>query len=276
MIADVCQRWRRRCATFVPPSERFDARRYEVAAIPDDTTARAFVEAHHYSRSYPAARWRFGLYERGALLGVAVFSVPVRAEVLKPFPHEIAATELGRFVLLDPLAFNAETWFLAQVARLLRREGPEGFVMFSDPHPRTTAEGEVVFAGHVGGIYQAFSARLLGRAHPDTIHLLPDGRVLPRRALVKVRKAEKGWRTAVDRLVEAGATPPETTRADALTDWLARELPRVTRRERHPGNWKYAFGITSSARRGLPPSLPYPRVTVSRARCVPFAGRAAS
>ena len=39
----------------------------DVAPIADDTTARRFVVEHHYSQSYPAARRRFGLYERGAL-----------------------------------------------------------------------------------------------------------------------------------------------------------------------------------------------------------------
>ena len=34
--------------------------------------AREFVERHHYSRSYPAARRRFGLYRGGELEGVGV------------------------------------------------------------------------------------------------------------------------------------------------------------------------------------------------------------
>ena len=35
--------------------------------------------------------------------------------------------------------------------------------------------------------------------------------------------------------------------------------PRVTRRLRHSGNYKYAWAIAVSARRLLPPSLPYPK-----------------
>lgn len=67
MITPVSQRWRDRQTTFVPPSTRFSTAGAEVAAIADDRTARDFVVQHHYSQSYPAARRRFGLYERGAL-----------------------------------------------------------------------------------------------------------------------------------------------------------------------------------------------------------------
>jgi hypothetical protein len=44
-----------------PAAEPFDPRRYGVEVIPDDRTARAFVERHHYSGSLPASRLRLGL-----------------------------------------------------------------------------------------------------------------------------------------------------------------------------------------------------------------------
>ena len=271
MIVDACQRYVRRCARFVEARSPFDRRRYEVAPIVDDRTARMFVETHHYSGSYPAARWRFGLYELGALVGVAVFSVPVRAEALRPLPLD-AATELGRLVLLDAVPFNAETWFVARCAKLLAREGLAGFVMFSDPFPRTTAHGDAVFPGHLGVLYQGLGACFLGRAHADTIHLLPDGRVLSRRALTKIRAGERGWRYGVETLVAAGATAPTDTSAEALRAWVGGALAQVTRKVRHPGNLKYAFGLTPGARLDLPASLPYPRI--ARPVCVPFEGRA--
>mgnify|MGYP007071642068 FL=1 len=271
MIVDVCQRYVRRCARFVAASTPFDTRRYQVAAIPDDATARAFVLTHHYSGSYPAARFRFGLYERAELVGVAVFSVPVRAEVLRPLPLD-AATELGRLVLLDQVPFNAETWFVSRCAAALAREGLAGFVMFSDPFPRTTAGGDAVFPGHLGVLYQGLGACFLGRAHADTIHLLPDGRVFSRRAVAKVRAAERGWRYSVEQLVAAGATPPADTSSAGLSTWVEGALAAVTRKVRHPGNLKYAFGVDRAARKALPASLPYPRV--ARPACVPFEGRA--
>lgn len=270
MRVDVCQRYVRRCARFVAATP-FDTRRYQVAAIPDDATARAFVLTHHYSGSYPAARFRFGLYERAELVGVAVFSVPVRAEALRPLPLD-AATELGRLVLLDRVPFNAETWLVSRCAAALAREGLAGFVMFSDPFPRTTAGGDAVFPGHLGVLYQGLGACFLGRAHADTIHLLPDGRVFSRRAVAKIRAAERGWRYSVEQLVAAGATPPADVSASGLRTWVEGALAAVTRKVRHPGNLKYAFGVDRAARKALPPSLPYPRV--ARPVCAPFEGRA--
>lgn len=81
MIAD-CQRWREGSACLRPAREVVSTRGLEVAEIQADATAKAFIERHHYSRSYPAARRRVGLFQRGELVGVAVFSRPFRAEVL--------------------------------------------------------------------------------------------------------------------------------------------------------------------------------------------------
>jgi hypothetical protein len=255
VIVSTEQRWTPHGAVFVAPSGEWRPRAWEVAPIADDTTAREFVERLHYSRSYPAARRRFGLYHRADLVGVAVFSVPVRPEVLRPLPVA-ESIELGRFVLTDECPFNSESWFLRRCLDALAREGFAGVVAFSDPMPRTTAEGEAVFVGHVGQIYAASSAVLLGRSHADTIHLLPDGRVFSRRALAKIRRRETGWRYAVAQLVAAGADAP----SEDLDAWLSDALARVTRRVRHPGNFKYAIPLTRGARKALPASLPYPRV----------------
>lgn len=267
MISPVCSRWRARCARYRPAGEVVDVSRYEVAAIPDDRTARAFVEQHHYSGSYPAARRRFGLYERGEFVGVAVYSVPPRREVLSVLGCPTAeGVELGRFVLLDQVPGNGETFFLARCHDLLRREGFAGVVSFSDPHPRTTAAGEVIFAGHLGTIYQASSAVFLGRAHADTVLRLPDGRSFSRRALAKIRARDRGWRYAVAQIVEAGARAPQ---GDDLEAWLATEGARVLRRERHPGCLKYALPLSRACRRALPASLPYPRVTLPACAAAP-------
>src|SRR5690606_8376190 len=128
---------------------------YEVAEIAGDTEAKRFVLEHHYSGDYPAARFRFGLYERGELVGVAVFSEPMNAlAVTNWFPcttHEVP--ELGRFVLLDRVPANGESWFFARCREILRRHGIAGVLSFSDPVPRTSEDGKVVFPGHVGTIY---------------------------------------------------------------------------------------------------------------------------
>lgn len=248
------QRWRERRDTYRPAGEVIDVRRHEVALIADDGPAKAFVTAHHYSGTYPAARYRVGLYERDELVGVAVFSHPSNPLALRPLPTSLESVELGRFVLLDRVPGNGETWFLARAFELLRRDGIVGAVSFSDPFPRLTASGAAVFGGHVGTIYQAHNAVYLGRARADTMRLLPDGRTLHNRAIAKLRKREKGWRYVVGLLESYGATAP----ANDVEAWVA-EAERLTRRMRHPGNHKYVWSWDRKLRKTLPPTKPYPK-----------------
>ena len=167
------QRWKNRLTSYRPSGELIKTSEYDVVPIAGDREARQFVQMHHYSGSYPAARFRFGLYRCGALAGVAVFSVPCSDSVLTnvfPMPASMSV-ELGRFVLLDSVPGNGETWFLARVFRELRKEGLVGVVSFSDPLPRRTIEGTLIHRGHVGTIYQAFNGAYLGRsAPPDATH----------------------------------------------------------------------------------------------------------
>lgn len=269
MLTPVVQRWRGHRASYRPAREVIDTTRLEVAPIPDDRTARAFVELHHYEGTYPAARFRFGLFERAALVGVVVFSVPVRPEVTGCLPGAREAhAELGRLVLLDRVAANAESWFIARCFEELRREGLVGVVSFSDPMRRTALDGSVTMPGHVGIVYQATNGLYLGRSRADTLRLLPDGSTFANRAAAKIRARDRGWRYAVERLVAHGAAPlgDEDPRA-----WLARELPRVTRRIAHPGKHKYAWTLRGRDRRHLErwlrttrgvESLPYPKMRV--------------
>jgi hypothetical protein len=253
------QRWRSRRDSYRPAGEVIRPERYEVAELPGDREARAFVEAHHYSASYPAARLRFGLYERGELAGVAVLSVPMSAGVLAPFGTAAGASvELGRFVLLDHVPGNGETWFLARVFRELRRRGVAGVVAFSDPVPRFTVEGRCFFPGHVGTIYQAHNARFLGRGDARTIRLLPDGRVLSARSLAKLRTGDRGWRYAAALLEVAGAPSCPTTDA-ARRAWVRRWVPELTRPMRHRGTLKYAWPLAPTVARELPEGGPYPK-----------------
>lgn len=261
MITDVVQRWRDRRDSYRPRGEPIDTSCYEVAPILGDNEARAFVERQHYSGSYPAARERIGLYRGGALVGVAVFSVPMQGRVLDvlPCPRD-EAVELGRLVLLDDVPANGESWFIARTFEHLRRRGFAGVVSFADPVQRTDATGRTVFGGHIGCIYQATNAVYAGRASPGTLRLLPSGVALSRRAISKIRAKHKGWIYAVDQLIAAGAEAPEDTSVAGLRAWLAAELPRCTRPLRHGGNHRYLFALTPAVRRRLPKSLPYPKV----------------
>lgn len=254
----VNQRWRERCDLYRPAGEPIRTSEYDVAAIPDNGTAKEFIVRHHYSGSYPAARLRYGLYRHGALVGVAVYSHPCSDRVLTSvFPGRATDhVELGRFVLLDEVPGNGESWFLARTFELLRREEIAGVLSFSDPLPRALADGRVVMPGHVGTCYQASNAVYLGRGESRTLLLLPDGHALHNRALQKIRSLSHGWRYASAILERAGAEP---FTPDDPVGWLERWMPQLTRRVRHPGNHKYAWAIDRRLKLFLPPSLPYPK-----------------
>ena|SRR5262245_1428379 len=247
-MAEHCQRWRERRATYRPARETIRPSEFDVARMDDDATPRAFVERHHYSASYPAARERFGLYHRGQLAGVAVFSHPANDKVLTNTFATLApldAVELGRLVLLDEIGANAESYFVARCFEQLRAGGYRGVVSFSDPIERTSITGATVMPGHVGTVYQALNARYLGLGTRRTLYILPDGTNLSARTLQKVRGAERGWLGAVVSLVERFSVEPLDAGADrdARMDWLRRAVMPLTRKLQHPGNHKYVWTL---------------------------------
>lgn len=237
------QRWLGGRESYRPSGEVIAPREYDVALVEDDATAKRFVLEHHYSGAYVAARERVGLYRRGRLVGVAVVSVPMHAKVLTnvfPGVSVDALGELGRFVLVDEVPGNGESWFLARAFELLRGRGYVGLVSFSDPQSRTTAAGEVVHAGHVGCIYQATNARYLGRGDARTLRLLPDARVFSNRAASKIRNGERGKGYA-GRILERYGAPPAPEDPDERRAWMAEWVAKLTRPQRHRGNYRYSW-----------------------------------
>lgn len=258
MLTNTVQRWRDRRETYRPSGEVIDTSRYEVGDLAL-APAREFVTRHHYSGSYPADRVRAGLYRGAELVGVAVFSVPMSYRVFDCLgcPPDVAV-ELGRLVLLDDVPANGESWFIARCFEMLKAKGYAGLVSFSDPVPRAALDGRVTHVGHIGVIYQASNAAYLGCTRTRTLRLLPDGTVFSDRSISKVRGHEVGWRYSVDQLVAHGAPEPRSTSVAALRAWLPGALDRVTRKLRHTGNHKYAWGLSRAVRRGLT-SKPYPK-----------------
>jgi len=229
---------------------------YEVARIPGDKEARAFVERHHYSGSYPAARARFGLHRGSELVGVAVLSQPASQAALDkalPYPGANRA-ELGRFVLLDDVPANGESWFLARAFELARADGFDAVVAHSDPEPRTV-QGRTLFAGHVGTIYQATNAVYRGKTNAASLRILLDGTILSPRALSKVRAKDKGWKYVVENLVARGAPEP----SGDWDEWVTLAVRHVSRRFRHPGNHRYVWALDRALRKLLPRPMPYPK-----------------
>lgn len=260
MIAQPCQRWRGRRGTYRPAGEPIRTADYEVSEIATDREARSFVEQHHYSGSYPAARARYGLHRRGELVGVAVLSHPASEAALAaalPLPCErLAKAELGRLVLLDDVPANGESWFVARAFELARAAGFEAIVSHSDPWPRHKADGGLVFPGHLGVVYQALNATYCGRTKASSWRLLPDGTVLSARALSKLRLQDKGWRYVVELLLRHGAPAP----AGDWREWCALAIENVSRTFRHRGNHRYIWSLDRRLRQHLPASLPYPKL----------------
>lgn len=259
MLVESVQRWKERRGVYRPAREPVVPRDWDVARI-KTTEARGFVVQHHYSGSFPAARRSFGLFDkRGALSGVAVFSEPAQSRSLDVIPGDRETkAELGRLVLLDAVPANGESMFLAQCFRdLHRNDGWEGAVSFSDPVPRTAADGRKVFIGHIGNVYQACNAIYLGRSASRVARLLPDGTVFHPRAMAKIRSRDQGWRYSARTLERFGATPLREDEDAAV--WLRVWCDRLTRPLKHAGNLKYVFPFHSRLRRHLPAGLPYPK-----------------
>lgn len=257
-----CQRWRDHRGIYRPPNEVISTHEYEIAPI-TVIQAKDFVKRHHYSGTYVACRYRYGLFKRYALfpddqlVGVAIFSVPMSQKVLTNIftCDPLESVELGRFVLLDNVPSNAESWFFARCRELLKREGIKGIVAFSDDTPRTSLDNDQpIFLGHIGNFYQASNAVYLKRTTPRTLKLLPDGTVFSDRAASKIRTRERGWRYAANILITHGAPEPP---ADNPAAWLRHWTSLLTRPLRHRGNHRYAWSLSNSLR--LPPSHQYPK-----------------
>ena len=263
MIADAAQRWRDRRGIYRPAKEVIVPSHYEVAPLPE-REAKLFVEQHHYAGSMPSARWCFGLFWGGLLVGVAVYSYPVNDKVItNVLPGAaIESVELGRLVLLDLVPANGESFFVARCFDLLRRENLIGVVSFSDPVPRTTVAGATVFIGHAGTVYQSLNAIYTGRGTARTLRLLPDGTVFSDRAAQKIRAGERGATYAAAQLVKAGAPKADLTSlsAEERRKWLRGAIARVTRPLKHGGNFRYVWALHKRDRKHLPAMQPYPKL----------------
>ena len=278
-LEKVCQRHNFKRISYVPLRPPFDPSRFGVEPI-ETGTARAFVEKQHYSGTFPVEIASYGLFEtrsngRPGLVGVAVFSIPVNspkslAALLEPGQ---AVCDLGRFILNDHILANAETWFLARAYRALRAERTlaDGVTprfpfstSYSYPCPRVAGANRIIFAGHVGAIYQASNALYTGRSRPRSLCLTRTGVAISDRALSKLKADEGDARHVYGQLTEHGAPPIE--RGETGARYLARALAEGPFRVvRHLGNHRYVLlPNDADLRRRIAavfPALAYPKRT---------------
>ncbi|HRH40511.1 MAG TPA: hypothetical protein PKY82_02620 [Pyrinomonadaceae bacterium] len=258
MEIGVTQRWKHKKAVYQPLRDYFNPRHFEITEI-GEVIAKDFVTTNHYTNAYPVARKRFGLFEKGNLVGVAVYSHPMSEKVItNVFQCEKASDglELGRLVLLDTVLSNAESFFVAECHRRLKKLGFVGVVSFSDDLPRYSADGKKTFAGHLGIVYQSLGASFLNRSSPIRQYILPDGTNLSKRTISKIRNGEVGWEYSSRILENFGADKcsPET---EKRKKWLDYWLDKLTRRVKHPGNLRYAWSFNKKIELK---SLPYPKI----------------
>ena len=274
----LCQRWREQHDTYRPAGEPIDTARYGVEIL-EKAEARPFVERHHYAGSYPSHRLAVGLrrVSRGGLdelCGVAVFSHPCNNAVITSKAAALHPTEgvvLSRFVLLDDVPANGETWFLGRAFRILAgsdwlkpsRPSIKLVIADADPLPRRNARGRLVKPGHIGTIYQAFNGAYIGRSKPETIVLDRLGKTVHRRTLSKLRNGETGAGGAYQQLLDRGAPPIEP--GESPKKYTERVMSEgVFRRVRHPGNHQYLWPIgprrlTSGIRDQFPRTQSFPK-----------------
>ena len=243
---DFSKRWTTRREFRVRADLCFDPAEFGVDVI-TDKTAKPFIELHHYSGSYPAARLAVGMFRKRApltpseLVGACVFSVPMNQYAV---PKHLAiapehGAEIGRFVLTPEVGFNGETWFLARAMKLLRMEKPSirGLISYADPLERTTLDGILTKRQHWGQIYQASNAFRGGRGTPRTLILAPDGSVVSERSLSKIRNEERGHVYAAAQLVGQGA--PRRAAGEEPAAWVARALSSAEYAT--PATWSISF-----------------------------------
>lgn len=263
------QRWRERRESYRRPGEEIDTSKYGVEVI-EERIAKDFTTRNHYSDGWPATRLSVGLFRsRGSfwvpeLVGVAAFSVGMQPKAITKWTGQAPehGVELGRFVLLDDVPWNGETWFLGRGFRELQRELPEvrALLSYADPVPRTMQDGTVIKPGHVGVVYKAHNGRYVGRSSPRTLYLDARGQVLSMRSLSKIRNDERGAAGAYQQLLHAGAPPRRVGECQA--EYVARVLREGPfQRVQHPGNYAYVWPVGKEAhkvRAVLPAALPYP------------------
>ncbi len=271
MLVSRSDRWRERRRRFVDDSDPIDPRAYAVDIV-EHRTARAFVAAHHYLPTWPAVQLAVGLHDdrrasRDRLVGVAVFAVPAIGAVIRRhagLADAAAGTTLARFILLDDVPQNGESFFLARAFRLLRREEPgiEAVVSYADPA-----------AGHVGQIYAAMSGAYRGQTARRGAYRI-GATTIPGRTLSKVRLGERGAGAGIDRLVALGAPRPGL--GETPTAWLDRlALDGTLARTARPGLHAYSFALTRRARAAarVLPCHPYPTLAALLADRACSAGR---
>lgn len=251
MIVETVQRWTERRESRRPAGELIRRSEYDVE-VGSPAVAKAFVIQHHYAGTCGPTAHPFLLYRRGKLVGSACLGPPASTNAhRKVFPTltQREGATLSRFVLTNEVPGNGESFFIARCFELLPSRGVVAVESCADPT-----------RGHVGTIYQATNGDHIGRTRPTLLSVFSDGEVFSDRAASKVRTGDIGRAYAIAQLVRRGAPRPDPD--EDVTAWLRYWRPLLTRRVKHPGNFRYLWCLNRRRRREVLrfPRLPYPKL----------------
>jgi hypothetical protein len=255
------KRWKERREFWRRDDVPFRPEQFGIEVINKDA-GEAFAAQHHYECKFPPTKQCLGLYRKTGvhqsyLAGIAAFTMPIQGLAIPCYTGYESAEglDLGRFALLDEVAFNGESWFLSRALDVFKgehlREGLRSVISYADPMVRVnTIIDEVVKRAHLGNIYQALSALYAGRSGKSWIWITPTAYVINRRTIDKIRKEDRGYPSAMEHLIRTfGADPRRPFETPA--QWIQRILPMIASRVRHPGNHVYTFGLTQVARKRI-------------------------
>ncbi len=113
------------------------------------TDAKPIIINKHYSHTWTACRYSYGVYYDKILIGCIVYGSPVGRltikSICKKYPLTTKNTmELTRLWIADGYGSNIESFSIGQSFKYLKKEGIEVIISYADP-----------YQNHLGIIYQA-------------------------------------------------------------------------------------------------------------------------
>jgi len=210
--------------------------------LEEDARARTFIEAHHYSKTFPFALLNVAAWRNGEMIGCVVFGTSPHVHGYKRYGLPDSTVELNRLAIIPGQGTGGASWLISKSLAILARERPDitDVLSYCDPAPRFSAIGVEVKRAHTGAIYKAANAREVGRAHPRTILLCPNGTMVTTRTMTDW--IVKGKPAARNRLLAQSAPPPRD--GETRAEWVARCLVEAPwRKIWNPGNVAYAWHL---------------------------------
>jgi hypothetical protein len=127
----------------------------------DKKMIKEFIENNHYAHKIPqAVKYRFGLYYKDVLKGVAIFSIPANMYTITSiFKNETQSIgiELSRLYTYDDTPKNFESYCLSKCFKYIKQNSNyDVIVSYANPN-----------FNHVGYLYQALNGVYLGETAPE-------------------------------------------------------------------------------------------------------------